>query len=67
MMSSSQGLYGGVSLLFGNNGSCSLILVILARETFGEVDVPWCGTIGNCKGGGFTWEGVTVCWCSYVK
>ena len=53
--------------MFGNNGSCSLILVILVRENFGEVEVAWCGTIENCKGGGCTWGGVAGCWCQVAK
>ena len=53
--------------LLGNNGSYSLILVILVRKSFGEVDVTWCGTIGNCKGGGYIWGGVALwCWRSLL-
>ena len=40
--------------------------VILVRENFGEVVVIWCGTIGNCKGGGCTWGGIAVCWCCFL-
>ena len=61
-ISISQGLKGGISLLFSNNGWCLLILIKPVRENFGEVDVAWCGRIGNCKGGGCTWGGIAGCW-----